>query len=73
MRIKIIRPLLLLLGFKIVLFCFSSVSSSLMAQQNEDSVSVVKELTPDEVDQQVTNEEEHTPGKFIRKDERYRE
>ncbi len=44
-----------------------------MAQQNEDSVSVVKELTPDEVDQQVTNEEEHTPGKFIRKDERYRE
>lgn len=73
MGTQIIKPLLLLLGFKIVLFCFSPVSSSVMAQRSEDSVSVVKELTPDEVDQQVTNEEEHTAGKFIRKDERYKE
>jgi len=70
--IKIIKPLLLLLGFKIVLFCFFSASSSLIAQQNEDSISLIEELTPDEVDEPIIDEEVNTSDKFIRKDERFR-
>ncbi len=43
-----------------------------MAQRNEDSIAIIEELTPDEVDEPVTDEEEDTSDKFIRKDERFR-
>ncbi|MEO5947682.1 MAG: hypothetical protein ABIP79_12770 [Chitinophagaceae bacterium] len=73
MRIAFIRTLLLLLGIKIFFFCFFSSSSSVIAQQNVDSISLIEELTPDEVDEPVTGEEEGNAGKFIRKDERFKE
>lgn len=43
-----------------------------MAQRSEDSISVVEELTTDEVDEPVTEEAVNTSDKFIRKDERFR-
>ncbi|MBK6992572.1 MAG: hypothetical protein IPH34_12460 [Chitinophagaceae bacterium] len=72
MGIQIIKTLLLLLGFKIVLFCFSPLSSTLVAQRSEDSVSVVEDLTPDEVDEPILDEEVNTSDKFIKKEQRVR-
>ena len=70
MGIQIIKTLLLLLGFKIVLFCFSPLSPTLVAQRSEDSVSVVEDLTPDEVDEPIIDEEVNTSDKFIKKEEK---
>lgn len=42
-----------------------------MAQRDEDSVSVVEELTPDEVDEPIIEEELNTSDKFIKKEQRF--